>query len=118
MFDDGWTFENFLQEQFGDAEDAKLMIYQILQGALLTNRPKLVFIYLFSVKGRTGKGTLTELIRSLVGYDNSGSANIEQLEQPFGLESVYDKAFIFGNENDMCSPEQVSILKIWRLGMP
>lgn len=99
-FEDGWTFENFLDEQFGDAEDAKLMVYQILQGALLTNRPKLVFIYLFSAKGRTGKGTLTELIRSLVGYENSGSANIEQLEQPFGLESVYDKAFIFGNEND------------------
>lgn len=96
---DGWTFDGFLDEQFGNEED-KLMVYQILQYALLNNMAKKTFIYLYSADGRTGKGTLTELIRQLVGIANSGSANIEQLESTFGLESVYDKAFIYGNEND------------------
>ena len=96
---DGWSFDGFLDEQFGNEED-KLMVYQILQHALLNNMAKKTFIYLYSADGRTGKGTLTELIRQLVGVENSGSANIEQLESTFGLESVYDKAFIYGNEND------------------
>lgn len=96
---DGWSFDGFLDEQFGNEED-KLMVHQILQHALLNNMAKKTFIYLYSADGRTGKGTLTELIRQLVGVENSGSANIEQLESTFGLESVYDKAFIYGNEND------------------
>lgn len=100
VFPDGWTFDGFLDEQFDGDEDSKLAVYQLLQLALLTNKPKNVFVYFYSSLGRTGKGTLTELIRQLVGPENSGSANIEQLEQPFGLESVYNKSFIYGNEND------------------
>lgn len=97
---DGWSFDAFLDEQFNGEKEAKYAIYQMLQMALLTNKAKRVFVYFYSLKGRTGKGTLTELIRQLVGPQNSGSANIEQLEQTFGLESVYNKAFIYGNEND------------------
>lgn len=100
VFADGWTFDKFLDDQFEGDNDCKLAIYQLLQMALLTNKSKNVFVYFYSALGRTGKGTLTELIRQFVGYDNSGSANIEQLEQPFGLESVYNKTFIYGNEND------------------
>jgi len=99
-FPDGWTFDGFLNEQFDNDNESRILIYQILQAALLTNKPKDVFIYFYSLQGRTGKGTLTDLIRHLVGLQNSGSANIEQLEQPFGLENVYNKAFICGNEND------------------
>lgn len=99
-FPDGWSFDAFLDEQFENDAECKLAIYQLLQLALLTNKPKRVFVYFYSLQGRTGKGTITELIRQLVGPQNSGSANIEQLEQMFGLESVYNKTFIFGNEND------------------
>lgn len=99
-FPDGWTFDGFLKEQFEGDKQNILMVYQLIQMAILTNRPKNVFVYFYSVLGRTGKGTLTELLRHLVGVNNSGSANIVQLEQQFGLENVYDKAFIFGNEND------------------
>ena len=100
VFPNDWTFDGFLDEQFDGDIDSKLAVYQLLQLALLTNKSKNVFVYFYSSLGRTGKGTLTELIRQLVGPENSGSANIEQLEQPFGLESVYNKSFIYGNEND------------------
>lgn len=99
-FPNGWTFEQFLDDQFDGDKECKMAIYQILQLALLTNKAKRVFVYFYSLQGRTGKGTLTELIRQLVGPQNSGSANIEQLEQTFGLENVYNKSFIYGNEND------------------
>lgn len=99
-FPNGWTFDKFLNEQFDNDSECRLAVYQILQLALLTNQAKRVFVYFYSLQGRTGKGTLTELIRQLVGPQNSGSANIEQLEQIFGLENVYNKSFIYGNEND------------------
>lgn len=99
-FPDGWTFDGFLDEQFGDDEDSKFGMYQLLQYALLNNKPKKTFTYLYSVEGRTGKGTFTELLVNLVGVNNAGSANIAQIEKPFGLEGVYNKALIYGNEND------------------
>lgn len=99
-FEDGWTFDGFLDEQFNHNTEDKYAMYQLLQLALLTNKAKKVFVYFYSKEGRTGKGTMTELIRHLVGTENSGSANLVQIESGFGLESVYEKSFIFGNEND------------------
>ena len=100
VFPDGWTFDSFLDEQFENKEEDKYAMYQLLQLALLSNKAKKVFVYFYSKEGRTGKGTMTELIRHLVGVENSGSANLIQLESNFGLESIYDKSFVFGNEND------------------
>lgn len=98
--ENNWTLSKALNTYFDGQRDEITAFFYACQNAILTNRPSRAFVYFYSKAGQTGKGTLTQLLISLVGKRNSGSANIETLESRFGLASVYDKALIYGNEND------------------
>ena len=98
--ENNWTLSKALKTYFDGQRDEIAAFFYACQNALLTNRPSKTFVYFYSKTGQTGKGTLTQLLINLVGKRNSGSANIETLESRFGLASVYDKALIYGNEND------------------
>ena len=99
--ENGWTLSKALSTYFDGQRDEITAFFYACQNAILTNTPSKTFVYFYSKSGQTGKGTLTQLLINLVGKRNSGSANIETLESRFGLASVYDKALIYGNENDV-----------------
>lgn len=99
--ENGWTLSSALKTYFDGQRDEIAAFFHVCQYALLTSKPSKTFIYFYSKAGQTGKGTLTQLLINLVGKRNAGSANIETLESRFGLASVYDKALIYGNENDL-----------------
>lgn len=99
--ENGWTLSKALSTYFDGQRDEIAAFFYACQNAILTNRPSRTFVYFYSKAGQTGKGTLTQLLINLVGKRNAGSANIETIESRFGLASVYDKALIYGNENDM-----------------
>lgn len=98
--ENNWTLSKALNTYFDGQRDEIAAFFYACQNAILTNRPTRAFVYFYSKAGQTGKGTLTQLLINLVGKRNAGSANIETLESRFGLASVYDKALIYGNEND------------------
>lgn len=98
--ENNWTLSKALSTYFDGQRDEIAAFFYACQNAILTNKPSKTFIYFYSKAGQTGKGTLTQLLINLVGKRNAGSANIETLESRFGLASVYDKALIYGNEND------------------
>lgn len=99
--ENGWTLSKALSTYFDGQRDEITAFFYACQNAILTNKPSKAFVYFYSKAGQTGKGTLTQLLINLVGKRNTGSANIETLESRFGLASVYDKALIYGNENDL-----------------
>ena len=99
--ENNWTLSKALSTYFDGQRDEIAAFFYACQNALLTSRPSKTFVYFYSKAGQTGKGTLTQLLINLVGKRNAGSANIETLESRFGLASVYDKALIYGNENDL-----------------
>lgn len=99
--ENGWTLSKALSTYFDGQRDEITAFFYACQNAILTNKPSKAFVYFYSKAGQTGKGTLTQLLINLVGKRNSGSANIETIESRFGLASVYDKALIYGNENDL-----------------
>lgn len=99
--ENNWTLSKALSTYFDGQRDEITAFFYACQNAILTNRPSKTFVYFYSKSGQTGKGTLTQLLINLVGKRNAGSANIETIESRFGLASVYDKALIYGNENDM-----------------
>lgn len=98
--ENNWTLSKALNTYFDGQRDEITAFFYACQFAILTNKPSKTFIYFYSKAGQTGKGTLTQLLINLVGKRNAGSANIETIESRFGLASVYDKALIYGNEND------------------
>lgn len=99
--ENGWTLSKALNTYFDGQRDEITAFFYACQFAILTSKPSKTFIYFYSKAGQTGKGTLTQLLINLVGKRNAGSANIETIESRFGLASVYDKALIYGNENDL-----------------
>lgn len=99
--ENNWTLSKALNTYFDNQRDEIAAFFYACQNAILTNRASKAFVYFYSKAGQTGKGTLTQLLINLVGKRNAGSANIETIESRFGLASVYDKALIYGNENDM-----------------
>lgn len=99
--ENNWTLSKALNTYFDGQRDEITAFFYACQNAILTNRPSRAFVYFYSKAGQTGKGTLTQLLINLVGKRNAGSANIETIESRFGLASVYDKALIYGNENDL-----------------
>lgn len=95
-----WTFSQFLNDVTDSNQSVTQLIYQMIQYGLLTNKPKNAFFVLFSEKGRTGKGTLTECVTNLIGVENTGLADFEQIESQFGIGSIYNKALWAANEFD------------------
>lgn len=99
--ENNWKLSKALNTYFDGQRDEIAAFFYACQFAILTSKPSKTFIYFYSKAGQTGKGTLTQLLINLVGKRNAGSANIETIESRFGLASVFDKALIYGNENDM-----------------
>lgn len=98
-FESGWSWQQFINDQFPDAED-KMMAWQLIQYTLMTNMPKNAYVYLYDGIGNTGKSMFASILRNLVGDRNYGTANLIQFEGQFVTATIYDKAFIYGDEND------------------
>lgn len=98
-FESGWSWQQFLNDQFPAKED-KMMAWQLIQYTLMTNMPKNAYVYLYDSIGNTGKSMFANILRNLVGDRNYGTANLVQFEGQFVTATIYDKAFIYGDEND------------------
>lgn len=99
IFESGWSWQRFINDQFPEAED-KFMAWQLIQYTLMTNMPKNAYVYLYDSIGNTGKSMFANILRNLVGDRNYGTANLIQFEGQFVTATIYDKAFIYGDEND------------------
>lgn len=98
-FPNNWTWMEFLNEQFQTKEDIK-MAWQTVQYTLLTNMPKNIFMYFYDIVGNSGKSMFAQILKNIVGALNFGVASIEDFSVKFIAASIYDKAFIYGDEND------------------
>lgn len=98
-FESGWSWQRFINDQF-PANDDKIMAWQLIQYTLMTNMPKNAYVYLYDSIGNTGKSMFASILRNLVGDRNYGTANLIQFEGQFVTATIYDKAFIYGDEND------------------
>ena len=100
QFQTNWTWDQFCNDQFPDPAD-KFMAWQLIQYTLLTNMAKGVYVYLYDPMGNTGKSMFAKILRNMVGDRNYGMANLKQFDtNRFITATIYDKCFIYGDEND------------------
>lgn len=116
VFESNWTWQQFLEDQFPADED-KFMAWQLIQYTLLTNTSKGVYMYLYDPMGNTGKSMFARILRNLVGERNYGMANLKQFESnQFIAASIYDKCFIYGDENDASYVQFSELMKSMSTG--
>ncbi len=96
-----WRPDEWLESLFGGDEELSLSMWQVI-GAHL--RPYNAFeqaAILMSPKGSNGKGTLLQLIESLVGSHNTAHIPLDAMEQRFGMHRVIGKCAVIADENNV-----------------
>ncbi|EET78473.1 DNA primase family protein [Corynebacterium tuberculostearicum] len=96
-----WRPDEWLESLFGGDEELALSMWQVI-GAHL--RPYNSFdqaAILMSPKGSNGKGTLLQLIESLVGSHNTAHIPLDAMEQRFGMHRVIGKCAVIADENNV-----------------
>lgn len=100
--DDGtnWDVESWMDDLSDDPEIVDLL-WQILSAII---RPFVRWnksAWLYSITGNNGKGTLCELMRSLVGRDSYASIPLCDFSKDFALEPLIRTQAIIVDENDV-----------------
>lgn len=116
-FPSGWAIHQFFNEQAKSEDDVK-MFWQVIQYTLLSNMAKQAFVMLYDAVGGSGKGMFAKILMNLLGSSNVGAANFKQLTDRFTLYSVYNKALIYGDENDNNYISSNEIMKSLSSGDP
>lgn len=96
-----WRPDEWLGSLFKDDAELVLSVWQVI-GAHL--RPYNSFdqaAILMSPQGSNGKGTLLQLIESLVGSENTAHIPLDAMEQRFGMHRVIGKCAVIADENNV-----------------
>lgn len=96
-----WRPDEWLESLFDNDAELSLAMWQVI-GAHL--RPYNAFeqaAILMSPKGSNGKGTLLQLIESLVGTHNTAHIPLDAMEQRFGMHRVIGKCAVIADENNV-----------------
>lgn len=117
-FPNGWTFDQFLDEQAAGDERTIKFFWQLIQYTLIPHIPKLVFVLFYSEQAVTGKSMFLSLLTDLVGQANTTTATLKAIGENsrFLTSSLYDKALIVGNENDKTFIANNDLLKMLASG--
>ena len=95
-----WDVESWIAELSDDPEIVKL-IWEILGAIIRPNVPWGKSAWLYSETGNNGKGTLCELMRSLVGAGSYASIAVADFSRDFMLEQLIRSNAIIVDENDV-----------------
>lgn len=96
-----WRPDEWLESLFDNDEELSLAMWQVI-GAHL--RPYNSFdqaAILMSTQGSNGKGTLLQLIESLVGNENTAHIPLDEMEYRFGMDQVIGKCAVIADENNV-----------------
>lgn len=94
-----WSFSAWLNE-LSDGDPMKIeqmwrVIYACLNGNYISQKA----VFLYSEKGKTGKGTFQAILRNLVGRKNTAAIRLNQFETRWGVHNVVGKSLMIGDDN-------------------
>lgn len=95
-----WNFTEWINELSDSDISKKKLLYQIFAVAVNSNYISEVAFFFVSEEGRTGKSTLQNLLKNLVGTKNTTSLKIKEFESDFKIASAYGKSLIVGDDNN------------------
>lgn len=96
------TWHKFLDDCFPDEDDQKRECQKMF-GYLLTNSNAFQKIFVLRGAPRSGKGTMMNVLKGMIGPENVGTPPLNGLDGRFALEPLYDKPLIIipeANEQD------------------
>lgn len=95
-----WQFTKWIKELSNNDPKKELLFYQMFYSAINANYISEVAFFFYSIEGRTGKGTLQEFLRELVGNKNTANLKIKEFEADFKISTIYGKSLVLGDDNN------------------
>jgi putative DNA primase/helicase len=83
-------WQQFLDELWPDDEPTRMALQEFF-GLVLTDETRFQKGFILVGPARSGKGTIARMLRNLLGAKNYCGPSLNQLSQPFGLESFIGK---------------------------
>lgn len=95
-----WSPEIFFEDMSDDPGVRKLL-WQIVSASLRTNVNFKKSAWLFSSTGCNAKGTFIEMLRALLGEDNTASIGLSEMSSEFKLSTMLTATANLVDENDV-----------------
>lgn len=76
-------------------------IKEVIQAACMPLVPRNKMVLFYSISGNSGKGTICELIRNLLGKEVVTNIPIKDFSAPFGLANLPDASAVVSDENNV-----------------
>ena len=85
------NFQDFLNYVFGTKSMLPLLTFEIFGYCLLGGDPKMHRAFLLFGEGRNGKSTWLDVLRELLGYQNTSAISMKLLGKPFSMVQLDGK---------------------------
>lgn len=81
-----------------EGDHQKRMFFSTMLGYSLTRSAEYQVFFVFKGRGGTGKSTLLDIIRNIVGEDNIANLQLDDFTKDFGLEALFNKLVNLGDD--------------------
>lgn len=105
-------FDSFMKTFTGDNEAIKILLCEFMGVTISNIRGSRFKAALFLVgDGDTGKSVLKSLTEYLIGDNNYGNAELQELEARFGTSTAYRKRLVGSSDMKACSLKELNNFK-------
>src|SRR5690606_4057724 len=87
------------------------MLLEEILGYILFRRNEFAAMFVLTGDGSNGKSSFLKMIRKLVGYENTASLDLKELDQRFKTVEIFGKLVNIGDDNDKAYLKSTSDLK-------
>lgn len=107
-----WNPEDWMKTLAPNDPELVDLFWQVIQASCLPLVPRNKMVVLASEKGNNGKGTICELIRTVLGEGQTANIPLDYFEKPFALGALPNAVAIVVDENSVKAYlKDVAILK-------
>lgn len=87
------------------------MLLEEILGYILFRRNEFAAMFVLTGDGSNGKSSFLKMIRKLVGYENTASLDLKELDQRFKTAELFGKLVNIGDDIDKAYIKSTSVLK-------
>lgn len=98
---DDWDIDHWLFDLMGKDRQLYRLIWQVLSDVFQPNYSRGRSIWFYSKSGNSGKGTLGQLIKNILGKGNYSSLNVAQFKDKFAKGQLVHATANIADENDV-----------------
>lgn len=100
IFNDGFTFDEMKKQLSNYSEDRERLLNQILK-SIITGNTSIDAFFIFIGRGGDGKSTMFELVINVIGRENVGFVNFNEITQSDKMLETINKKLVIGMDNDV-----------------